>query len=72
MTVASNPYYAQFVKTITAINAKVKSEDLTKIAHSESLFVNNYQAFGQLASKLGGVFAKPQQYSLNSVQAFYL
>lgn len=40
--------------------------------HNTALFVNNYQAFGQMASKLGGMFQRPKEFGLNSVEAFYL
>lgn len=68
-SLARSPHYKQFVDTLSEMNSKLKSNELTEILHDMSLHTNNYQQFGQLASKLG--FANPKKYMLNSVQAFY-
>jgi hypothetical protein len=54
------------------MNQTAKSEELTTLVHNTALFVNNYQAFGQMASKLAGMYQRPLEFGLNSVEAFYL
>ena len=71
-TLASNPYYKQFAEVVSQINSKVKNEELCRYAHDINIHVNNFQQFGSLASKLGGAFGHAKDYSLNSVEAFYL
>ena len=68
-SLARSPHYKQLVDTLSEMNAKWKTNELTEILHDMSLHTNNYQSFGQLASKLG--FTNPKKYMLNSVQAFY-
>ena len=38
-----SPHYRQFVDTLTELNTKVKSKELTEILHDMSLHTNNYQ-----------------------------
>ena len=71
-TLASNPYYKQFADVVNQINSKVKNEELCRYAHNISLHTNKFNQFGSLASKLGGAFGHAKEFSLNSVEAFYL
>jgi hypothetical protein len=71
-TLASNPYYKQFADVVCTINSKVKNEELCRYAHDISLHTNKFNQFGSLASKLGGAFGHAKDFSLNSVEAFYL
>jgi oligoribonuclease NrnB/cAMP/cGMP phosphodiesterase (DHH superfamily) len=58
-------------EVLEQISSKVKSEDLTQHLHDVSIHVNQFQSFGAVASKMAGAYKKPQ-YTLNSVEAFYL
>jgi len=71
-TLDSNRFFKQFADTLAKMNMTIKSEELTILVHNTALFANNYQVFGQMASKLGGMYQRPQEFALNSVEAFYL
>jgi hypothetical protein len=73
VTLESNQFFRQFAEALTSLNVALKSpEDLTVLVHNTALFINDFQVFGQMASKLGGAYKKPREYLLNSVEAFFL
>ena len=71
-TMSGNPYFERLRSCLETINSKVKSEDLTRQLHDLSLFAHHFQQFGSCAGKMAGMFKKPEEYSLNSVEAMYL
>lgn len=71
-SMAENPYLIQLRDVAEKLNAKVNSENMTRFMHDLSLTVNNFRQFGAMASKMGNVYKKQSEYTLNSVEAFYL
>lgn len=71
-TLSSNPHIERMRACVETINSKVKSEELTRQLHDLSLFAHHFGQFGSSAGKMAGMFKKPEDYSLNSVEAMYL
>jgi hypothetical protein len=66
-TLSKNTYMRRYISELVKLNTKLPNEGLTSTIHHLSLAVNDFQLFGQMASKLGGQYKMPKEHNLNSV-----
>jgi len=72
VTLQNNQSFIRYSDELAALSQTLKSHQLSELVHDTSLMANNFQRFGQMASKLSALVNQPARYGLNSVEAFYL